>query len=123
MGVFSSANVFRTEFVAVKTGVELAMGFDLSHVIIETDSMDVISVLSSAVGSHRFEQIILHILHLQSAHSSLLFQHTSRSANSLADYLAHIGLDLPYGYHYFDSPFGECHSILQQDMFPVVGPP
>lgn len=123
LGIFSSAKVFLTELVAVRTGVELAMSLDLANVIIETDSMEVVEVLLNSEGvTHRYEQVILDILRLQSAHGSLLFQHAPRTANSLADYLARIGFELPYGSHYFDSPFGECHAILQQDHPPIVGP-
>lgn len=36
----------------------------------------------------------------------------------MADYLAKVGLSLPFGTHTFDSPFGEGHSMLGRDLDP-----
>lgn len=113
LGRLASSNVFLTELMAVKLAVETSMGLDFPRIIIESDSMEVVCLLQSQeVGEHHFAQIVMDILRMQADHGNLLFQHTPRECNSIADYLAKIGLDLPYGSHWFDSPVGECHSLL-----------
>lgn len=119
LDVYASTNVFLTELMAVKLVVEAAMGQDLPRLIVETDSMDVVNLLNSQdVSVHHYAQIAMEIHHLQRAHGALVFQHTSPESNSLADYLAKIGLDLQFGPHCFDSPFEKCHSLLVMDACP-----
>lgn len=97
-GTFSSANVFLTELMAVKTAVEAAMSLDLARVIVESDSLEVVDFLHSTdLGSHRYSQIALDILHLQREHGALVFQYALRECNSIVDYIAKFGLSLPYG--------------------------
>lgn len=96
--------------------MELVLDLDLNRVIIESHSLEVINTLMDPHDtSHRYEHMVRDILHLQRAHESLLFQHTQRASNTLADYLAKTGLALHYGSHLFKSPFGECHAILQRE--------
>ncbi|XP_057444772.1 uncharacterized protein LOC130737018 [Lotus japonicus] len=115
-GTFSSANVCLTELMAVKAAVEAAMSLDLSRVIVESDSLDVINLLHEPVStSHRYGHVVSSILHLQREHESLVFQYTPRECNSVADFIAKVGLSLHYGQHWFEHPFGECHSLILRD--------
>lgn len=51
-----------------------------------------------------------------SVHETIVIRHGPRESNFLADYLAKVGLSLPFEMHTFDSPFGEFHSLLQRDI-------
>lgn len=123
LGVLATANVFLVELLAVKIAVETTIALDLSKVIVEFDSLEVINLLHSTnLEEHLYAQVVEDIFHLQQAQGAIVFQHTPQEANTLADYLAKIGLDLHYGAHSFESPFGECHSILAKDLGPRSPP-
>lgn len=124
LGYLAFANVFLSELLAVRYDVELVLGLDLPSVIVESDSLEVIQLLSSPdLAGPRYEHLAVNILQLQTAHDNMVFQHTPREANSLADYLDKIGLDLQFGEHLFDASFGECHSLLVKDSPSVAHPP
>lgn len=119
LGQLDSANVLFTELVAILTTTEMLMGLDLPQVIVESDAMEAIQFINSTdVVGHRYGHLVVKILHLQAAHGALVFQHGAREYNFLADHLAKLGLSLPFGEHWFDSPFGECHPILLRDSSP-----
>lgn len=65
------------------------MSLDSTQAIVGTDSMEVVCLLNSQdARSHQYEQVVTNILHLQAAHGAIVFHHTPRVSNSLADYLA-----------------------------------
>lgn len=110
-------NVFLVELSAIQSAVEIALGMDLQHVIVESDALEAIHLLSSEnVHAHPFGSLAASILRMQRDHGSIVFQHTPREANSLGDYLAGVGYRFPLGTHLLDSPFGECHKFLALDL-------
>lgn len=117
LGDIVTQNAFLAELLAVQTAVELVMSLDIPHIIVENDSLEVINCLEDGhTHGHQYAHIVQGILTLKAAHGSMLFQHTNREANLVADYLAKVGLNLPCGNHWFDSPFGECHGLLAKDL-------
>lgn len=99
------------------------MGLDLPRVIVECDSLEVVNLFAdNEVSSHQYSQINMGIIQLQTDHGNLVIRHVPREANSLADYIAKVGLSLPYGQHIFKSPFGECHTRLLQNLVPIASP-
>lgn len=114
-------NVFFVELMAVAIAVEMVMGLDLSRVILEIDSMEVVSLLDSGeVRGHQYEHIACEIFMMRDAHGSLHLQHAPKEANTLADFVAKVGLSLSYGTHWLEAPFGECHYLLKKDKGPEV---
>lgn len=112
------------EPMAVVTAMEMIMGLDLPRVILESDSMEVVSLIEGGEArGHQYEHILCGILRMCDAHSSLVFQHTLREANTLADFVAKTGLSLPFGTHWFEASFEECHYLLEKDKGPGAPQP
>lgn len=58
---------------------------------------------SRELGFHPFGELAQEIIRLKEEHVAIQFQHVYKEVNAIADYLAHAGLDFPYGTHWFDS--------------------
>lgn len=126
LGDFYSPNVFLVELLAVQSAINLIINLDFPQVIVESDSIDVVNLLDGQdVSSHQYEHNALDILQLKAAHGALVIRYAPRELNSLVDFLAKVGLSLDFGTHTFDSPFGECHSLMFRDLalspIPPVG--
>lgn len=126
LGDLTYSNVFVVELLAIKYALDLIISLELPQIIIESDSLEVVQFLNDGVFSdHQFEQTAREILQLMHTHDAVSVAHSPRETNGLADYLAKVGLLLPFGNHTFDSPFGEYHSLLRQDVesppYPHVG--
>lgn len=105
LGVLADNNSFLVELTAVATAVELVMGLDLPHVVVESDSMEVVQGLTDPhAPSHLYAEIIQGVIRSRDAHGSMRFQHVYREGNALADYLAHVALASPPGVHQLEFP-------------------
>lgn len=125
LGSMNISNAFLVELLAVQHAMDFVISLSLPHVIIECDALlEVVNLLNSRdFSSHQYGQIAHSIMQLASVHGSTTICHAPRDLNGLADYLAKVGLSLPFGSDTFDSPFGECHSLLQRDVDPAMPSP
>lgn len=99
----------------MQTVVEIAISFNVPQVIIESDSLEVIRLLSSPeVESHPYGDMAS-CMSSTEEHVAMKFQHTFREVNSFADDLAHFGRHFLVGSHVLEAPVGECHRFLAQD--------
>lgn len=113
LGDMNISNAFLVELFAVQTAMDLVISLDFPQVIIESDSQEVVDMLNNQdTSSHQNGQIAQSILQLKSVHGTIVIRHAPRGSNCLVDYLAKVGLSLPYRSHTFASPYGECHSLV-----------
>lgn len=104
--------------------MEMVMGVDMRRVIIESDSLEVVQLLSTSQTSHSWEvqtsndqyaEVIQQILRMRDDHGNIEFCHVYIEGNAIADYLAHVALECPFGIHYLEQPIGECRNLLLLD--------
>lgn len=115
LGNFSTQNAFVAELLAIATAIDVMISLDYHQVIIESDSLEVVELLEQRdVCEHHFEYIARDIQRKRDDHGSLLVQYTPREGNSVADYLAKVGLELSFGTHWFEAPFGDCIRLLER---------
>ncbi|XP_019416401.1 PREDICTED: uncharacterized protein LOC109327691 [Lupinus angustifolius] len=116
--IFGIGSSIQAELLAIEFGLKLAWTLGYRKIILESDCLEVIHIISGRVQVclERLAGIILSISGLLERHWEVLTHHILREGNSVADFLAKLSLGPLENSRIWNSPPAEILSILQLDV-------
>ena len=114
-------NALKAELWGIFEGISLAWRSGFRCVIVETDSLDAVKLISQdSTSNHPLYSIIQSCKSLIAADWDCRVKHVFREGNRLADSLARLGHDFGYGIHFYDDPPPAIASVFAADVRGLV---
>ncbi|KAF7834787.1 putative ribonuclease H protein At1g65750 family [Senna tora] len=111
------------ELHAIQEGLKMAWDHGYRNIIMEVDSQIAIDLIQKEINPlHPHCSIVKSIQHLMNRDWRVIFQHTYREGNGVADFLAHWGHELGIGTHYMHELPSEGEQILADDRMGICFP-
>ncbi|CAN1270144.1 Putative ribonuclease H protein At1g65750, partial [Linum perenne] len=118
-----NCTITRTEIRAIIEGMEMAWGWGVKKLDIQTDSMTAIATLSLEVQTiHQHFALVLEYQELKSRSWDVKLSHVFREAKQSADYLANLGHNFDFDIHFFHVIDPELDCLLRYDLIGVTVP-
>ncbi|RYR67698.1 hypothetical protein Ahy_A03g014090 [Arachis hypogaea] len=111
-------SIMRAELWAVIKGLQITSIKKYNHLIVESDSAIAIKFISEGcLPLHPCKPLVEDIKVLANGIPQILWCHTLKEANSVADQLAKNGQDLPLDFYLFDKPLPNISLALSFDSY------
>ncbi|WJX29889.1 hypothetical protein P8452_18486 [Trifolium repens] len=115
-----NCSVIMAELWGILSALQVIQENGYQKVIIETDSVTAVDlIVKGCLPNHPCASIVSRINRLKMPEMEIIFQHTYRQANQVANWFAGYSLSLPTGIHNFISPPPGCTNLLWQDCVGV----
>ena len=109
-------DVFMAEALALRFGMHLASSVGCTRVIVNSDSMDVITAKDGGITSGSSAAILDDCFHMARDFTHVRFEHCHREANSVADELARLcKFSLPNSW-FDDAPIAIMPLLVKYDV-------
>ncbi|KAE8722775.1 hypothetical protein F3Y22_tig00013680pilonHSYRG00102 [Hibiscus syriacus] len=92
------------ELQGIYEGLRIARDKNWKKVIVEMDCMDVLEVLKQKPGIRGISSLSPHVAALVYCSWNVVFRHTSRECNRVADDMSKLTLSLPFGFRSYLTP-------------------
>jgi ribonuclease HI len=114
--MIGNCSVLMAELWGILSALQMAQEKGYQKVIVETDSVHAVDLLGKGCPpNHPCASIVSRINRLKMQEREIIFQHTYRQANQVANWFAGHSLLLPTGMHEFTSPPPGCINLIWQD--------
>lgn len=115
---------FKAELWGILKGMELAWNFGIRRLMVESDSLSIISFLNhkKKESSSCNNNLIRLILGWKSRSWNISFMLTLREGNSVADFLANRSITRELGFHAVEDPHTDLKDLLFRDLVGVSIP-
>jgi ribonuclease HI len=115
-----NCSVIMAELWGILSALQFVQEKGYQKIVIETDSVTVVDLMvKGCPPNHPCASIVSRINRLRMQEREIIFQHTYRQANQVANWFAGYSLSLPTGIHSFTSPPPGCTNLLWQDCVGV----
>lgn len=115
------SSIHESELWGLRQGLLLALRLEIKHLIVESDSKEVIQALSQERNiTAPTPALVLDCKGLLLKFEEAKLQYSPREANCAADFLAKLGHDLPHGVNVYDSAPSGLDSLLCNDALGLV---